>query len=359
MVKICALPCSGQGFVSQLALMSIIPKTDIPKIFFSCSGGCISSYIALAADYDICGMERVLRMINSSMFLRSWWPSPMSFLPSYLAGYSRGSWYDRGSGFEPMFQTLFTPDLIGRKEIWTATTCCSNSKNQLFCNLDESKVKLGVNNFTLNEFNTLPLRYLNRNISDISAITLASASIPSFVPPVIFYGENYCDGGATYASPLTPMSPILRSYNKLHITYVNSFDVINSAPLCLQNMGTLIKTTTTEMIHSMILQDRSIGLEIVRKGSNKLNYFEFCCSEEILNDLYSFRKRINRSLLELYPIKYYTIELDNYNFEEAKKILYLDRKQFKCRFWWTGNKELVDYEIGEHLKEIYDSATSM
>ncbi len=359
MVKICISPASGAGLVSQLALLSLIPKKNIPDVYLSCSGGNISTYIALASDYNICAMERILRMLHSSMFLKSWWPVPLTFIPSFYAGYSRGSWYDRGSGFEPLFQNLFTPDLIGRKEIWTATTSCSTSKSQLFCNLGQSDVSLNVDQFTLNEFNTLPLRYLNCNISDISAITLASASIPSFVPPVIFHGENYCDGGASYASPLTPMSPILRGYKNLHLTYINSFDVINSSPLCSQNMGTLIKTTTTEMIHSMILQDRSIGLEIVRKGSDKLNYFEFCCSEEVLNDLYAFRHRVNRSLLELYPTKYYAIELDNYSFEAAKKILYLDRKEFKCRFWWVGNKDLIDYEIGEHLKEIYDSASSM
>src|SRR5205085_2014709 len=209
-MKCTVLPVSGEAFVAQLALLSIVPKVN--KVIFASSGGNIASYIGLASDFNVYSMERVLRSIDSSMLLKSWWPSPFSFMPSWLAGYSRGSYYDRGTGFESLFQTLFTPDTIGGREIWSGTTSCNTSKCQLFCNKRESDVTIRTSEFTYDEFNTLPLRYLDNNISDVSGITLASASIPTLVPPVIFNGENYVDGGATYASPLTPMSPVLRCY---------------------------------------------------------------------------------------------------------------------------------------------------
>lgn len=146
------LPVSGEAFVAQLALFSIVPKMN--DIILASSGGNIATYIGLAADYNVYSIERILRSIDSSMLLKSWWPSPFSFMPSWVAGYSRGSYYDRGTGFESLFQTLFTPDTIGRKEIWTGTTCCSSSKCQLFCNKQESQVNLNISDFTYDEFNT-------------------------------------------------------------------------------------------------------------------------------------------------------------------------------------------------------------
>ncbi len=335
-MRIAVLPVSGGGFVSQLSLLSIHP--DVPHTFLCSSGGNISAYIALAADYQPYAIERILNCMDSQMLLKSWWPTPIDFLPSWLAGYSRGSYYNHGYGVEDMFQSIFTKSSIARKEIWTGTTNCELCKCQLFCNRSRNTTQLNINNFTLNEFNTLPLKYLKGNISDIATITLASASIPSLVPPMTFNAVKYCDGGATYASPLTPMSPIFRPYKKLHIDYINSFDVIAANPLLSTTMGTLIKTTTSEMIHSMILQDRSNGIELVRKEVEHLNYFEFCCSEELLKELTIFRKTLRRSFLEMYPIEYYNIDMSNYRPEDAVKILHTDRKQFRCRFWWNGSR---------------------
>ena len=356
-MRLLVAPVSGGMFPNQLAMYNMLPS--IPDIILASSGGNIASYIALAADYNIHGMERILRCLNSSLLLKSWWPGILSFLPSIIAGFTRGSIYDSGIGFEPLFQTMFTPYTISRKEIWTGTTNCNTSKCQLFCNLSEHESTLKLKNFTYDEFNIMPLRYLNRNISDISAITLASASIPSFVPPVTFNGAKYADGGATYASPLTPMVPTLRYHHKLHIDYLSSFDVISTKPLIMKDMKDIIKSTTQGMIHSMILQDRSNGVELIRNGSGELNFIESFCTANCLKQLYKFRNTTTRSLLELYPINDNMIEMDNYVFEDANRILHLNEKHFRFRFWWLGDRDISDFKIWKHLSEDGCSVSSM
>ena len=66
------------------------------------------------------------------------------------------------------------------------------------------------------------------NIESIANSTIASASIPTVVPPQIIDGEYYVDGGVGGAPPLTIMQESILHLSKkksLHLIYINSFDL--------------------------------------------------------------------------------------------------------------------------------------
>jgi len=343
-MRFTVLPVSGGAFPSQLAELSILGKKD--DIFLSSSGGNIAAYICLSADYNPYAMERLLKQIHSSMFLSNWWPYPLTFLASYVPGYFRGSSFNEGSGAVPFYSKNFTEQTIQSKEIWTGTTRCDNSRSQLFCNLSKEKSKLKSKYFRREEYNTMPLKYLDGNIKDIATISLASASIPGLVPPVKYEKMQLIDGGASYSSPLTPLIPVLRHYEEIHIDYVNSFDVEAPASLCHDNISTLVRTVTSEMIHSMIVNDRATAIQLIRSCDDKMRFISFSCCPEFLKCVEKFRLECNRTMLEIFPCKYFTVELDNYKSKDATKILWLDRINFRVRFWYIS-----ETDFGELYKE--------
>lgn len=346
-MKITVLPVSGGGFPSQLALLTTLPK--VSDVVLGSSGGNIAAYLGMASDYDAKCIDRILKCLKSRMLLKSWWPEPFTFIPSWVAGYSRGSSYDHGDGVDKLFHQLFTEGTVIKKEIWTGTTDCSSSRSQLFCNRSTSILK--TERFICNEYNSKPLRYLNGNIKDISTVSLASASIPTMMPPVLFEGKRYTDGGTSYSSPLTPMSPILRGYRKLHIDYLNSFDAESESEICSNSISSMVKTTSQEMMQSMILNDRAMGIEIIRNScAGDLKSTSFSCCPSFLKSVEEFRKSCDRSLLELYPKHYHDVDITDYCPKRACEILWMNRKEYRCRIWWVGDKD-----IREEYPDIYYS----
>jgi hypothetical protein len=340
-MKVIALPASGGALPSQLATLSILP--EIPDIVFATSGGNLAAYIAMSCDFNINRMEVVLNSVSTDVFLETWWPSPFKFMPSFVAGYCRGSYYNHGRRYYNMFNDLFVPATIGRREIWTGTTNCKNAKSQIFCNRSQQDCKLKTKYYDPNEYCANTPIYLDYNIDKISKATLASCSIQSIVPPVELDGIMYSDGGATFASPLTPMSSILRKCKKVQITYVNCCDIEAVGSLCLNTMGSYIRDVTSRMVSSMTFSDRGTGIELVRKG-NYANFhrIDFGCCSDILGDIENFRKGIDRSMLEIFPCDYLSIDYSNYCPKTAVNILYTDRRKFKCRLWYSGNRSFEE-----------------
>lgn len=341
-MKVIALPASGGALPSQLAVLSTLP--EISDIIFATSGGNLAAYIGMSTDFNIHGMELVLDCVTTDVFLNTWWPSPFEFMPSWVAGYKRGSYYRHGDRFYPTFNHLFVPATVGRKEIWTGTTNCSNAKAQIFCNVSPDKAILKTKYYDPAEYCSTNPIYLNYDINMIAKATLASCSIQSIVPPVNINDVMYSDGGATFASPLTPMSSILRKCKRVHIDYINSCDIEAVGSLCLNTMGSYIRDVTSKMVTSMTLNDRGTGIELVRKGNySNFHRIDFgCCCSDLLPEIYKFRKSIDRSMLEIFPCKYYSIDYSNYCARTAKEILWKDRSNFKCRLWYSGNRKFED-----------------
>lgn len=216
------LPVSGGGFVAQLGLLSEVyaakkrvlngrfsgSKDYEPDLVLASSGGNVATYVAMGGDWSPEGIVRVTSEVRNEMFIRSWVPDELSFIPSWLVGTFNGSFYRQGHGCGPLFRKLFTSDTIKRVEVWTGTFDRDNRKAQFFCNLDPGMSAINPNYFNENEFlsDSMPLKYLSGDLDRIAAASIASASIPLLVTKQKLDGVSYADGGTMYASPVTVMA---------------------------------------------------------------------------------------------------------------------------------------------------------
>lgn len=215
------LPVSGGKFVNQLGLLCEIfvakkkynkgilkgSKYYAPDLVFGSSGGNVSAYLGLAADWSDDGIERLAQKISSDIFIKSWLPKEFNFIPSWALSLSNGSFYRKGKGAVELFNEWFTPKTIKNVEIWTGTYNVTNKKAQFFCNLDKNESMIDcLDIYEEKMFNMLPLKYLNGCLNSCAIASAASATIPGFVETQLFEELNYADGGITDSSPLNVFS---------------------------------------------------------------------------------------------------------------------------------------------------------
>lgn len=216
------LPISGGCFVSQIALLIEVycakkilkkgifrsSKDYQPDLVLSSSGGNVSAYTALAGDWSEEGILRVIKELKHEMFVKSWMPNEMNYIPSWVFSPFYGTMYKKGYGVTDLFKSLFTTSTIQRVEIWTGTYDETNKKAQFVCNKNEHNSMINKYTFKMEEntFRSMPLIHLNGNLNDIAVMSVASASIPFIVQPQLWNNNKYSDGGIMYSSPLTPLS---------------------------------------------------------------------------------------------------------------------------------------------------------
>ena len=362
-------PVSGGAFPVQLAFMievaklrrnslscysNILPSYDA---ILASSGGNIASYIALAGDFTMEGIEKVCSKLKPDLFLTSWWPNLLSFLPSWIPGCYEGSIYCGGSGFGSLFEELFTFSSIGRIEMWTGTLNRTTGKAQLFTNLFPSESKLALNYFSPDKFNAMPLTYLDRDRKTIAQATYASAAIPVLVPNVYIGTSKYADGGTCFSSPLTPLqdciigaiqnnpdinnegvrnTPVISGHpdEELHIDYLSSYDLeSNSRPATYKNLLENGAITLAEIIKSLGIQDRLSGIELLRAGPVKLE--SGACDSETLASISSRRRKYWQSMLELYPGKEIEISLEKFTPKDIIQAIHETKKCMMYRLWYV------------------------
>jgi predicted acylesterase/phospholipase RssA len=176
-----------------------------PDINMGTSGGNVATYIAMSGNYTVGGINRVIQMMNSRMFSRSWAPKGLDFMPTWIFAVIEGSIYKPGYGPEKLLEAFSDSKSIQLTETWTGTYNKTQERTVLFCNkkLNDSYISgVTYDPFT---FKTLPLRYMDGNFELISRVVTASASVPLLFEPVIIEEEEYVDGGVSYASPITPL----------------------------------------------------------------------------------------------------------------------------------------------------------
>ena len=217
-LTIYCFPISGEKFVNQLGLLAEvysakkISKNGIlkgckdyaPDLIFASSGGNVTSYIGLAADWSDDGIYRTAQLLRSEIFIKSWVPKEFSFIPSWVLGTLNGSLFRKGDGGKELFEYLFNEKTIQNCEIWTGTYDLEHHKSQFFCNISEENSMFHSLYDKL--YGSMPLKYLSGNIEKISHISTASATIPIYVEPTIFDGHTYLDGGIMYPSPISSFS---------------------------------------------------------------------------------------------------------------------------------------------------------
>lgn len=386
-MRLFVLPVSGGAFPNQIALMAELASVGVrPDLVVGSSGGNVAGYIGLAADWSPYAMERISALLNSKLFARSWWPWPLSGIPSVLAGYFLGTVYRAGEGALELFRSIFTPQTIGGTEIWTGTLNRTTRRPQFFCNRRREESCLDPKTFDPRLLNCMPLTFLNEDIEKISKVCLASASIPILVPEQIIDNHYHTDGGTAFASPLTALqSQIIAAAcgESLHIDYISSYDMEGQAMEEIdhtaeengnerpyRNLYEHGSLTANEMVRSLCLMDRLTALEMLRCGSvgsatwpmedlpfpeaNTLSVTSLdpskrdliqqpfgairCLDVDNLTrsqlyDIERFRSRFRRSMLELFPATTEKIDLVSFDKDDVVSIITKARKKYRCRLW--------------------------
>jgi hypothetical protein len=253
-----------------------------PDIAMGSSGGNMALYLSMAADWSSDGIKDLTRLIKTEIFIRSWLPKNLSFIPSWSFGFYRGTMHRQGVGHDELFAETFTTESIQRTEIWTGTYNKTHRKAQFFCNKNVQDSLINPIFFDREKtlLNCLPLKYLSGNIHAISIVTLASASIPMLVDGQTIDGENHCDGGNMYASPLSVLS------QEICRIVLNDHRVINPHKLIVCSDGRLNCVQPS-------LNGSSSGNEII---------FEIDTKKEIFKEISEIDKEIpvQRSLRLIY-----------------------------------------------------------
>lgn len=392
-MRIFVFPVSGGAFPVQLGLLAELTANQniIPDLALGSSGGNVAAYICHACQWKGSGstMTEIVKPINSEMFVTSWWPKGLRFMPSWMIGYFKGSVYSSGTGATELFQKMFTKESICSTEIWTGTLNKVTGKGQFFCNRRQADSILKPSRddtyASLFSRDCMPLTYMNADIELISKVTIASASIPVLVPEQIINNQVYVDGGTLFASPLTALqdsileaidqqnqtkivhppsniplcSNVCQSNNEcnsqtsvecnreiFHIDYFSSFDMqVNSTSA---GRGTLYDNSTLavgELIKSMCIQDRLAAIELLRTPGYVTFYAEMDGTQENLKKVQAIRTISPKTLLEMYPSKNNSINLLSFTGQDIINLMSETQKSYKLRFWWIAKE-------GDEFKDI-------
>jgi predicted acylesterase/phospholipase RssA len=219
-LEVYVAPVSGGGFPAQVQQILYVTsekskafndKTQnisdyyIPDICMGTSGGNVSLYLAISGSWSEGGIKRVISSLSPSMFSRTWWPGPLSIVPTWVLGIFEGAVYKPGYGAENLLRAFNTVESIQSVEMWNTAFNKDAKRTGLFCNKSYKDTFISPFTYSSFDFKTLPLKYLAGSISKIARSVIASASIPYLFKPVEIDGEMYVDGGVTYPSPFTPL----------------------------------------------------------------------------------------------------------------------------------------------------------
>jgi predicted acylesterase/phospholipase RssA len=373
------MPVSGGRFVAQLALLCELyeakwiscdrkfdgSKDYQPDLVFAASGGNVASYVALAGDWSPDGINRTALKIESTMFIRPWWPEYMSFMPTWLLAPFKGAIFREGKGNVELFKGLFTPITIQRVEIWTGTYDQTNQRAQFFCNrrLGSTLVDPAYFDDNASLYGCMPLKFLNGDLAKISTASLASASIPVVVSKQHMDGNDYVDGGSMYASPTIVMIPELfriikgcgyrssntppkkdmKSQRSLRLTYFCPYemDVSKLSPDTTSEAGRLVQTLN-QFLHASTLQDRASTVDLLYRicGERHTNIVAEHYPKLNVTGLSELMKMLNQQrhyVMFLYPHGSQTINLTSFKPQDIVDKIAEIRKAYGVYVWYFPN----------------------
>jgi len=362
-MKILILPISGGRFVTQLASTITFTTSDgisdnennfIPDIIFAASGGNLVAYITEAARWNSSWIYSVASKISSNMFISKW--SSSNFISTLMA-YFKSNYYNYGTGVKDIIEEYFTPSSIQEREIWTGTFNKTKGKATAFCNKGQSILNTSI----INSYITcsLPVIYNNGNIEAIVRASIASASIPSIVPPQIIDGEEYEDCGIFSASPLIMFEKPIIEYakknktEKIHMIYMNSVNLDSQDSGNIINIVDNLEKTIQNLVNSKYIDDRKICFDIFETLINEYQTMEIqdldnipitnkerlvvICkgkfNPEIANKINKLYNTYNYSFLEIYPEELIEIKLENFDGNDVIKGIERAKTKLHYTLW--------------------------
>lgn len=329
------LPISGGSFPTQIEIVAELGEYGIrPDICFSCSGGNIAAYVGSAGSWKRENIEEVVKNINSCMMLEKWAPGPLMYLYAYFTG----SLYRAGSGVYKFFNHYFTRQTIQVDEIWTSTYDRKAQMACYFCNLSGPRHICPSIDTSLLQCH--PVRYLAGDVHQISVVSQASASIPTYVESQIIANGEHCDGGVSTASPFGVLKSSIPKKD-LHVIYINGMDVEKHDGDCsYRNIFGNGILAMSEVTRNKILHDRTHAVENICCEQHAPHRKSFAI--EHLPEVLKLQKELRSSVIEIYPEEYQ--ELDITNFDGNDILLMMSKVQLKFRIWWEG-----PYDIFNHI----------
>jgi hypothetical protein len=232
-LKIYVMPVSGNFFPIQIGILAAIANANsildadgrfaadmriassreqLPTAVLAASGGNIAAYIGLMSDWERARIYSSIDFLNSDLFLKPWYDA----LPSWLFLPWAQSVYREGYGFERVYLSVFPKSYLGSRqaaEVWTGTYHRTSGQQRLFVNRESAEdCEIRVDEFCGSDARAIQLGanvapvYAGSDRVTLARATLASASIPWLVPRVEIHGEEYSDGGGSFASPMSCMS---------------------------------------------------------------------------------------------------------------------------------------------------------
>jgi hypothetical protein len=339
------LPISGGHFPLQLAEVLWLLPTCRPAIALGSSGGNIAAYLATAGAWTPGGLHAAIGNMHSNLFIKSWWPSYLPYLPSVLKGYFKGSAYDSNDAFLRVFADLFsTPeaaDALAATELWTGTYNTSLGATQLFCNRGADATLLKPSHRSDDLLNVVPPIYAGYDREVLARSCFASASVPAIFPPHYINGSYYIDGGTAYSSPLTVLQPALRRrFGKpaaVHLTYLSPYNIQAPAftecyePILKANLthaaecvpGTMYNQgvdAVSEILKSSMLQDRMAGVTLVG-DPDELEYTEAVMTYDEFQTYQTKRLTQPRSCTEVYPLSSERISIVSFTPDDIERAI--------------------------------------
>lgn len=338
-MNILILPASGNNFGIQLSILQHLCEIDyVPDLTLASSGGNICSMIASGANWNWAHIERIARDLKSSYFVKNW--CDISSV-SKCIGFFNGNKFDHGEGSSDFLKKYFTKESISKHEIWTGTYNKERQKFRLFCNKSKKDSIINCDDIDYDLTQSMEPSFADGDIDKIATFSLASAAIPSILPPVLIDGELYIDGALSGASPLTLMQGSIVKYLKnrndhLHITYVNSKNLSTAND---DDDGNLLKTylyAVESLLKSNTLIDRLAAYELFNFNNynDEVKKISFPCNYDELLKMKHKRSKVRYSLLELYPTKNVSIDITNFDGDDIKKALRAIYGTCMCTFWY-------------------------
>ncbi len=377
-----SLPVSGGSFAAQLGLLSELyearkkqyngkfksHKDYAPDLIFSASGGNVAAYSGFAGDWSYEGIIRVCKDFTSEMFVRSWFPPMMNFLPTALIGIFTGSLYRPGYGAKYLFERCFNLQTIQEIEIWTGTYNRTTNQAEFFCNRSQERALIQEIFFDADadKYAVMPLRYMSDEpnvLENLAKISMASASIPYVVEEQKIGQHSYSDGGVMYASPTSAFCNEIFRLVKGHI-----FDNV----LCMSNDGTMsnekeilkprrlrhfyfspydinspevtqscktVNTAITQILYTNLLSDRAAAVLNLQhiygiEGTQLIHEHYTDITEDQLSEILMNMEKYDHYVCDLYPIGIPAVNIQNFTIKELISVINKTRLHYGIQIWY-------------------------
>ncbi|MCP4120166.1 MAG: patatin-like phospholipase family protein [Bacteroidetes bacterium] len=324
------LPISGAGCFSQIAILARMSELGYSsEVMLGASGGNITAYIANASRFNPIKMIDMAYELHPSMFCRPW--TGLSPIVSTYCGLHKGSLYNHGTDntdylLKHYQDPIASPEeVIKTNEIWSAAYDIDSQRTRLFCNRSKCEAIIDPAIMDPNIYQIEEPIYADYDVSMLSKIITASASIPLVVPPQVINGNRMQDAGLSCASPMTLMSPLFKDLKEIHLYYINSedIDVVGTMSTSMTNDASILSNFNQArgaMLKNITANDRRLCYDLVVRQAirpDMTDTFDFNISG--WNKCQSLCSNYKRSLVEICPRTTTPINISSFTRDDVAK----------------------------------------